>query len=84
LNKRLPDALYVGKEQGLSGSDGAEVVAVAGRGSKHGVEVEWIACVYEGSCILLPCSTKDGHFLGTICSEIGCRCGQGGLGFVFG
>jgi hypothetical protein len=55
----------VGKEQGLSGSDGAEVVAVAGRGSKHGVEVEWIACIYEGCCILLPCSTKEGDFSGT-------------------
>jgi hypothetical protein len=30
------------------------------------VEVEWIACIHEGSCILRPCSTKDGDFLGII------------------
>lgn len=29
------------------------------------VELEWIACIYdEGSCILLPCATKDEDFLG--------------------
>lgn len=29
------------------------------------MKVEWIACIYEGPCILLPCSTIDGDFLGT-------------------
>ena len=64
-----------------------KLVAVAGRGNKHGVEVEWITrivCIYEGSLHFASLLNKRRGLSRNNFSEVGRRYGWGGLGFVLG